>query len=139
MYIQHSINGQIIGAVVGAWTVAILALKYGRPDWTLLDKLCLAGAVLAVTLWQTLDNATLGMMTSLGGIFLASISTFERAWHNPKGEDRTAWSIYWLSCLIALCAIPQWDLEHAGQPVTFAIIETTMMCLLFIPRKSRRE
>ena len=46
MFFKDTVNGQILGAVLGAWVVAVLALKYGTPGWTKLDKFCLGSAIL---------------------------------------------------------------------------------------------
>ena len=48
MFFKNAVNGQIIGAVLGAWVVVVLALIYGTRGWTKLDKYCLGGAVLGV-------------------------------------------------------------------------------------------
>lgn len=130
MWAEGTVNGQITGAVLGAWTVTILAFKYGESGWTLLDKLCIAGAALGIILWQALDNPTLGIVTSLSIMFMGSIPTFVSAWKDPSKEDKTAWWIYWMSCVCALIAIPNWTLQDAAQPITFFTIETIMVFIL---------
>jgi hypothetical protein len=134
MMAKDAVNGQIIGAVMGATTVAILSFIYGKPGWTKLDKFCLAGAALGITLWQVFDSPTLGIVTSLSVVFLGSFPTFKGAYENPEQEDRTAWTIFWLSCVAAVLAVPTWDLDNASQPITFFAIESIMMWLLWKPR-----
>lgn len=131
MYAEGTVNGQIIGAVCGAWTVAMLALKYGMPGWTKLDKSCLAGAVLGIVLWRVFSNPVLGITTSLSVVFLGSIPTFSSAWKDPNREDRTAWTVFWLSCVVAVIAVPQWTLADAAQPITFFVTESIMMYILY--------
>lgn len=131
MYAEGTVNGQILGAVCGAWTVAMLSLNYGTPGWTKLDKFCLGGAVLGIVLWQVFSNPVLGITTSLSVVFLGSIPTFSSAWKDPSGEDRTAWTIFWLSCVAAVIAVPQWTLADAAQPITFFLIESIMMYILY--------
>lgn len=137
MFAKHTVNGQILGAVLGAWTVAFLAIKHGKPGWTKLDKFCLGGAVLGIVLWQVFSNPVLGIMTSLSVVFLGSFPTFASAWHNPAQEDRTAWTIFWLSCVAAMLAIPAWTLADAAQPITFTVIESTMVYILFLKPQSK--
>lgn len=132
MCVQNSLNGQIIGAVIGAWIVALLALKYGASGWTWLDKFCITGAVLGIILWQLFSSPTLGIITSLTVVFLGSIPTFVSAWKDPSRENKTGWTIFWLSCICAVMAIPKLTLDDASQPIVFLLIETIMMCLLFI-------
>lgn len=136
MFFEKTVNGQILGAVLGAWVVVALALKYGTPGWTKLDKFCLAGAVLGIVLWRMFNNPALGIMTSLSVVFIGSIPTFASAWKDPSREDKLAWTIFWISCVCAVIAIPQWTLADASQPITFFAIETIMMYILYIRPRS---
>lgn len=136
MMAKDAVNGQIVGAVIGAWMVAVLTLIYGKPGWTRLDKFCLAGAALGITFMKVF-NPTMGIVTSLSVVFLGSIPTFKGAYENPAQEDRTAWTIFWLSCVAAVLAIPTFDLDNASQPITFFVIESIMMWLLWKPRIKR--
>lgn len=130
LYAQDAVNGQIVGVVIGGWIVTMLALKYGTPGWTKLDRGCLAGAVLGIALWQGFDSPKLGILTSLSVVFLGSFPTFAAAWKDPCRENRLAWTIYWLSCIVAVCAIPAWTIADAAQPMTFFAIESVMMYIL---------
>ena len=120
---------------MGVWIVAALALKYGASGWTKLDKFCLGGAVLGVTMWYLFDSPTLGITVSNGIIFLGAFPTFASAWRDPSGEDKAAWTIYWLSCVASVLAIPAWTLADAMQPLTFFVIESVVMYLLFVQPK----
>lgn len=138
MFFKDSVNGQILGAVLGAWAVAVLAMKHGTPGWTKLDKICLGGAVLGITLWQAFDDPVFGIVTSLGVVFLGSIPTFTSAWEDPSRENKSAWVLFWISCVCAVIAIPQRTLADASQPITFFVIESIMMFILFIrPRLTK--
>lgn len=132
MCVQHAVNGQIIGAVAGAWIVVAVAMKYGTPGWTRLDKFCLAGAVVGIVLWKAFSSPTLGIVISNGVVFLGSIPTFVSAWKDPTKEDKVGWTIFWLSCICAVAAIPHFTFDDAVQPIVFCSIETIMMYLLYI-------
>ena len=132
MYVKNTVNGQIIGVVLGVWIVLIFALKHGTPDWTKLDKFCFGGAVFGIALWKIFDNPVLGIVTSLSVLFLGSIPTFVSAWKDSSREDRLAWKIFWASCVCAVIAIPRWTLADAAQPIAFFTIDTIMICILFI-------
>ena len=56
MYASGSLNGQIVGAAAGAWTVALLALWYGERGWTSLDKMCLLGGGTGIVLRLTMGS-----------------------------------------------------------------------------------
>lgn len=132
MCVQNSLNGQIFGAVAGAWIVVALALKYGSSGWNWLDKFCLMGAVLGIILWKAFDSPTFGIITSNSVVFLGSIPTFVSAWKDPNKEDKLGWTIFWVSCICAVAAIPKFTFDDAVQPIIFCLIETIMMYLLYI-------
>lgn len=139
MCVQHSLNGQIVGAVVGAWVVVALALKYGIKGWTILDQLCLIGAIFGIILWKLFSNATLGIVTSNAVVFLGSIPTFVSAYKDPTKEDKVGWTIFWVSCICAVAAIPKLTLDDAVQPIVFCSIETIMMFLLYVKPLTERR
>ncbi|MEK7511465.1 MAG: hypothetical protein AAB575_00400 [Patescibacteria group bacterium] len=132
MYVEGTVNGQILGAVAGAWIVVVFALKYGTPGWTLLDKLCLSGAVVGIVFWNVFDSPILGVIISLSVVFLGSIPTYVSAWKDPGRENKLAWVIFTISCVCALIAVPQWTLADASQPITFFAVEAVMMYILFV-------
>jgi hypothetical protein len=134
MFVENTVNGQILGAVVGAWVVVAFALKFGSPGWTKLDKFCLGGAILGIMLWKIFNNPVLGIMTSLCVIFIGSIPTFVSAWKDPSREDKLAWTIFWGSCVLAVIAIPKWTLADAAQPITFFVIETIMIYIIYVKK-----
>lgn len=132
MWKQGVLNSQILAAVLGAGFIVVLSLKFGEGGWTLQDKICLLGAAVGIVLWYVFDSPFLAMMTSLAVILWAAIPTFIGAWKNPAGENRMAWMLFWLSCVAALLAVPSWTIAYAASPVTFFLIESVMVCLLFI-------
>lgn len=132
MNAKHVVSGPIVVAASGAWIIVLLALKYGASGWTKLDKFCLDGAVVGIALWQIFDSPVLGIMTSLSVMFIAAIPTFVSAWRDPNKEDRTAWTMFWLSCLVVLPSIFDWTLASAAQPITFIVIQSVMMYLVWL-------
>lgn len=135
MMAKNSVNGQIVGAVVGGWLIVALALKYGVRGWTSLDRFCLGGALGGVALWVAFNSPVMGLSVSVSIVFLGSFPTFVSAWRNPNREDKVAWTLFWISCVFAVVAIPKWTLQDAMQPITFFLIESTMMYLLYIRHK----
>lgn len=112
--------------------IIALALRYGTPGWTRIEQAALVGAVVGIVLWYVFDDATFGIVTSQIVTFVGAIPTFLSAWEDPNRENRTAWTILWLSCVCAVLAIPAWTLADAAQPITFFTIESAMVAVLFL-------
>lgn len=132
MLAKHSVNGQILGAFAGSCVTVGLALKYGAPGWTWLDKVSLSGGLLGIILWKVFDDANFGIVASMSVVTLGSFPTFVSAWKNPANEDKLAWTIFSASCVCAVMAIPGWTLAHALQPITYLAIEFTMILILYV-------
>ena len=134
MYSANTLNGQMTGTLIGTWLTVLLALKYGVPGWSMLDKFCLGGAFLGIVLWQIFDNPTLGILTSLSVIFLGSLPTFASVWKDPSRESIFAWLIFLISRVFAILAIPHWTLADAAQPIVFFTVQAIMVLLILRPK-----
>ena len=132
MYLEHAVNGLVIAATLGSWTIAILSLKYGTPGWTKLDKFCLSGAIAGLLAWWISHNPVYGVAISLAVMFLGSIPTFVSAWADPTREDKTAWSISWTSGVLAIAAIPVWTLINVAQPLTLFVIQSMIVFIVYV-------
>jgi len=135
MRASQSDNWQLWGAMIGSWVAFAATLIYGKPGFIWLDAACLGAAIASVVVWQVYGQLTLGLMMSLGAIAIGMIPIFISAWHDPKGEDKAGWTMFWVSCVFATAAIPEWDLANAAQPISFLFTETIVMILLWYPRK----
>lgn len=132
MWKKDALNGQIIGAVIGAWLTVGLALFFGKPSMGSIEWISIAGAVAGIVLWQIKGDAIYGIICSQAAVFAGAIPTFVGAYHNPTQEDPVAWSIWLASCICALFAVKKWDLANALQPINFTIIEAVMVGLVVI-------
>ncbi len=132
MFAKGTVNGQIVGTTIGALSVAALSFRYGKPGWSTLDRFCIGCAGLAIVLWQVFNSPVVGLSMSLIATCIAATPTWVNAWHRPEEEDKLAWTLYWVSCVLAVIAIPSWTMAHAAQPMTFLAIESTMMFILFV-------
>lgn len=130
MIAKGTLNGQMIGIVGGGGIILLLALLYGESGWTKLDKFCLAGAAIGMAL-LLFNNPLLAIISSATVGFIGSFPTFISAWQDPGREDKLAWTIYWLSCVCAVCAIPHLTIADALQPLDFFLIESIMMIILY--------
>ncbi|MFC1622516.1 hypothetical protein ACFL1Y_00780 [Patescibacteria group bacterium] len=137
MLLENSLNWHISGAVLGATTIAILAVKYGKPGWTKTDKICLTLAGIAIALMFI--NPTHAIITSLFGLVVGAVPTFKSVWKNPKNEDKLAWNFYWISSVFAIMAIPQLSIEDSSQPFTFFIIDSIVMYAIYFRNKKHLQ
>ena len=131
---QNVVNWQIIGATLGAGTIAALSLKFGETGWTKTDKLCLRGAAVGIVL--IFVDPMLATATTLTTLFVAAVPTFVSAWQGK--EHRPTWAIFWTSCVIGMFAVTDWTLAAAGQPIVFLTINTIVFGFALFRRPTKQ-
>lgn len=132
MYAKGTLNFQMLAAGVESSVIFCLALKYGLAGWTKLDKFCIASTLIGLGAWYLSGEALYGIVISLTIMIIGSLPTFVSAWKNPHYEDKWMWTISWFSSILAVIAIPYWDISNYTQPIVFLFIYTVMMYLLYI-------
>ncbi|MBI3626992.1 hypothetical protein HY224_03025 [Candidatus Uhrbacteria bacterium] len=132
MYSKDALNWQMVGAAIGSTVIIILVCRVGKPGWTRTDKICLALAGVAVLVWQGFDSPLLGLGCSLCGALIGLYPTVEAAWVKPEDENRLGWTLWFVSCVLAVVAIPQWTREDAAQPIVFLVQEVVMVYVLYV-------
>lgn len=124
-------NWQIIVFTVNAWTVALLALRYGVPGWNRMDAVCAAGAAISLALLRGHPQWALGL--SLAVTCWGAMPTIMSAWQDPARENLTAWMIGAGSSVLLFVAIP-WTFTAAAQPVTFFLVNASVAGVIFFRR-----
>jgi hypothetical protein len=104
MLAKGTVNGQIVGAIIGATVVIRLALKYGEPGWSLLDKYCLFGAGIGIVFWIIFQEANFGIIACCLVALMGTAPTAKTVWGDPGSENKLAWTIFWVSCVCAVIA-----------------------------------
>lgn len=137
MWASEALNWQMPVNLAGSATIAILSLRYGLPGWTTLDKVCLAGASAGIALWLMFSDPVLAILSALAASVIGSWPTFVSTYEDPSRENRVGWTLSFVSCVLAVLAVPDWTLAHAAQPVAFLLIMGTMMVLLYVPARAR--
>lgn len=132
MYQAHAAYGQIMGAVIGNWIVALVLLRFGKRGWNTVEKCCLAGAVASLILWMCFRSSYFSIAMPLAIIGLGGIPTYYGTWQNPIDENPFTWTIWSFSCIFGIFAISSLTMENALQPIGFVIGQTLMMYLIWI-------
>lgn len=124
--------GQLAGATVGAWSIFLLTLFFGKISMGLIEWICIAGALTGIILWKIKGDALFGVVCSQLTMIIGSIPTFVGAYYNPGQEDQLAWALWFASCLFGLLAVEKWEISKIMQPLTFTFIETVVVALIIV-------
>ncbi len=87
----------VTGAGAGSWATAVsaaysvivflLAFKYGTPDITTFDKICLALALISIVPWLLTSNILLSVLLASFTDVIGFVPTIRKTWHAPKSES----------------------------------------------------
>ncbi|MFH1400945.1 MAG: hypothetical protein ABIH41_05480 [Nanoarchaeota archaeon] len=133
----NPVNFQLITAAIGATTVMFISFRRGVPGWTTLDKVVIAGAVVGAVVWYFRPDWSLYISLLL--MTVGSYPTWKWAWSNSQDESKLGWTLFFLSCVVALFGVEDWhDINVWLQPVVFLFIESVMMVIFYIVPVFRR-
>lgn len=130
MMAKKTLNFQIVGACVGSVIVMLLSWKHGSSGWKPIDVICAMSASLGILLWIIFGNSEIGISISCITMLVSCVPMFKATWIDPSKEDKVSWTIFLISCIFELFALTKLTIADAAQPITFTIIELTMVLLI---------
>lgn len=99
-----------LGYFFGPLITAILSLRYGYAEWTRLDTICIAAALISIIPWVFADSATTTLLINLLIDSTGAIPTLVKTYREPETEDFSAWVIFFIANTLQLFAISMWNL-----------------------------
>lgn len=124
-----------VAYALGFILVALLSIKYGEGGFTALDIFCLLGAIVSIGLWWQFDSPAIALYTILAIDFFGAVPTVVKAWRSPAGENRLAWSMTVIACVLNALAI-NWGsatFAIAIYPLYMLVANAVITALLFRP------
>jgi hypothetical protein len=133
------------GGGAGAWAtglttvfctaIFLLSLRYGEKEITVLDKTCLALALLAIVLWiMTKDPLGSVALITVADV-LGFLPTLRKSMTKPHEETATSYLIGSLKWLLSLFALGSFTLTTALYPATMTITNTALVGMLIYRRR----
>ncbi len=113
--------------------IAILSIKYGDNTWDRLNKFCVISACIGIGLWLITGEPLIALGISVAADLFASIPNFRHSWKNPEQENRTGWTLGWISSVLEIFAISTWSLAESGWALYFVFNMTTTLLFVWRP------
>ncbi len=126
-----------LGYTASFLIVAIFSLRYGDGPAHLntLDRICLAGALVSIVVWQFLESPFLALLMNMVIEVIALTPTVVKAYTRPQTEDASAWVVTTAASILNLFAISLWTLDIALYPVYVFLTNAAIMYIIIRPRK----
>ena len=137
--------GHLGGAVfallgtVATGSVVVAGLRYGDRSFTTLDLACLAGVLLGLLLWLSLDNPIFAVWAAILIDFVGLAPTLVHAWKQPTAETASTFLCVGVGGLITSAAIASggsFSVAALGYPLYAAVSMGSVAAIIVIRRKS---
>ena len=137
--------GHLGGAVfallgtVATGSVVVASLRYGDRSFTTLDLACLAGVLLGLLLWLSLDNPIFAVWAAILIDFVGLAPTLVHAWKQPTAETASTFLCVGVGGLITSAAIASggsFSVAALGYPLYAAVSMGSVAAIIVIRRKS---
>ncbi len=124
-----------LGFTIGALAVAVLSLKYGEKNWGRTETICSVLAAISIVLWVSVASSLPALLLNVGVLLFGAIPTIAKAWLNPSGENKWAWTLFASGALVSLIGSERWELTFLLFPSAAIAIDCTVATLVWLPRK----
>lgn len=127
------------GLFIEYCVAAVLSLWYGehrrdgRPPFTTLDKVCLAGAGAGFVGWYMSGSWEIPIVVNIVVDAFGIVPTIEKVWRRPRSESLRAWTMTAAGCasaLVALGHVHTWSFERSAFPLYIALSSWVILGML---------
>ncbi len=124
----------IVGGIVPALVfLASFNNRHGYWKLSRFDLTCGALSLMALIFWGIVDSPLIAILLATAGNTFASVPTFFKAWNFPETETRLTYITSFLSSILIIPSIPEWNIENSAFQIMLMV--TTALLVLAIFRK----
>jgi hypothetical protein len=106
----------------------------GKPLFTTMDKVCLAGAGAGLVGWYVSGSWEIPIAVNIVVDAFGIVPTIEKVWRRPRSESLLAWTMTAAGCafaLLALGSVNTWSFERSAFPLYIALSSWMVWGMLF--------
>lgn len=98
---------------------------------TTFDLLCGALSVAALIFWGLADSPRMAILLAASGDGLASLPTVIKAWKYPETETGVTYIASFVSVILVVPSIPEWDIENSAFQVYLLIANALLLIAVY--------
>lgn len=129
-------------AAVANLLIFLFSFKYGERNITRLDWLCLAVALLVITLWLNAASDELTVILACVIFLIGFIPTFRKSFKKPSEETILTFTLNSTKFFLALFALNTVTLVTALYPITLGVVNALFVIFLLargsVMKKSKK-
>lgn len=119
-------------------TFILLAFFARKGEWSLIEKLCLAGVFMIIILWTITGSALLALNLTMAVDIVGAIPLLITVYKDSRADYAPAWLLGLIGNLINLFAVERWNWSNASYPVYMVILMLSMTLLVYFPKFLRK-
>lgn len=120
----------IIGELIQAILILGLSYKFGMGGITRLDMGCYALLAINIVVWQSMNNALIGIYLTILADLIASVPTLYKSYKRPETETAAYFSLGAVSGLLAVFSQINPTYSNIVFPLYIAIINAVVAVLI---------
>ena len=124
----------LIGTIL-CGSIFFLSFKYGTKNITLIDTICLIGALVALILYIFLHDPVASIILVALIDFIGFIPTFRKSYFEPKTETASTYLVSAISSVLAISALLNYSLITMLYPITLILTDMTCWFIIVLRRK----
>lgn len=117
--------------------LASFAHREGYWKLTRFDVACGSLSLMALTVWAAVDSPRTAILLAATGDGVASLPTLRKAWRHPETETGITYFAGFLSVLLVIPSIPEWNVENAAFQVYLLIANALLLLAVYRGRLNR--
>jgi hypothetical protein len=122
------------GLVPAAVFITALCIRNGYWKLNTFDLMCGAFSLLALIVWLYVGSPVTAVLIAVLGDVAATIPTLIKGWKYPETETGKTYLLGLIGSLLALPAIPTWDIINASFQI---YLVTANLALIFVVYRKR--
>lgn len=100
------------------------------------DWICGSCSVIAIVLWLTIGDPLYALLLTIIGDTFATLPTLAKTWKYPETETGITYFGYFLSAVLILPLVPEWNLQNTGF-LFYLIITNAILCFAIYRKRLR--
>jgi hypothetical protein len=125
----------VIGTIL-CGSIFILSFKYGTKNITLIDTICLIGALIALVLYLFLHDPVSSIILVALIDFIGFIPTFRKSYIEPNTETASTYLVSAISSVLAIVALLNYSLITMLYPITLILTDMTCWFIIVFRRRN---
>jgi len=105
---------------------------------TIFDYFCGIWALVAIVFWLVAGSPEIAILFAVLADIFAALPTLRKAWLQPETEKGIIYLASLVSVLLAMPAIPVWNITNAAFSVYLAVVDAVLIFLIYWKRPQRK-